>query len=171
MVLKVPMKKKDVKSAGSYFGPPISYEDLCVMAHLIENNEKMHRIFENKHEDSIRKVIFNSPATIVFWEDGSKTVVKAVNEPFDPEKGLAMAVCKKFFGNDSKYYNIFKKWIPEELMEEAENAKLDLVCVSCELKHCQEEQKEPDGSIEELHDYRNLLRNGYMAKQEAENGG
>ena len=40
-------------------------------------------------------VIFNDPATIVFWSDGTKTVVKAHNEPFNPEKGLAMAIVKK----------------------------------------------------------------------------
>ena len=37
---------------------------------------------------SIDKVIFNDPATIVFWKDGTKTVVKATNEKFDREKGL-----------------------------------------------------------------------------------
>lgn len=46
----------------------------------------------------IKNVIFNDPATIVFWGDGTKTVVKALDEPYDPEKGLAMAVSKKFFG-------------------------------------------------------------------------
>ena len=39
----------------------------------------------------IKDVIYNDPATIVFWEDGTKTVVKCKNEKFDPEKGLAMA--------------------------------------------------------------------------------
>lgn len=41
---------------------------------------------------TIKKVIFNPPATIVIWADGKKTVVKAHKEPFDPEKGLAMAI-------------------------------------------------------------------------------
>ena len=60
---------------------------------------------------SIKNVIFNCPATIVFWSDGSKTVVKSHNEPFDREKGLAMAISKKFFGNKGNYMNNFKKWI------------------------------------------------------------
>lgn len=60
----------------------------------------------------IKNVIFNEPATIVFWSDGTKTVVKADNEPFDPEKGLAMAVSKKMLGdNKSSYYNIFKIYL------------------------------------------------------------
>lgn len=62
----------------------------------------------------IEKVIFNDPATIVLWSDGTKTVVKAENEPFDPEKGLAMAISKKHFGNTGRYFEEFKKWINKD---------------------------------------------------------
>lgn len=58
----------------------------------------------------IEKVIFNDPATIVLWSDGTKTVVKAHDEIFDREKGLAMAVSKKVFGNKGRYFNLFKKY-------------------------------------------------------------
>lgn len=60
----------------------------------------------------IKKVIYNDPATIVLWVDGTKTVVKANDEPFDPEKGLAMAIAKKALGNRGSYYETFKKWLP-----------------------------------------------------------
>lgn len=60
----------------------------------------------------IKKVIFNRPATIVLWADGTKTVVKCSEcEMFDEEKGLAMAICKKVMGNKGRYYETFKKWI------------------------------------------------------------
>lgn len=59
----------------------------------------------------IKDVIFNNPATIVLWVDGTKTVVKAKKEKFDPEKGLAMAIAKKAFGNTYDYYEIFQKYI------------------------------------------------------------
>lgn len=59
----------------------------------------------------IKNVIFNPPATIVFWQDGTKTVVKATNEIYDPEKGLAMAIAKRALGNQGNYYNIIKKWV------------------------------------------------------------
>ena len=60
----------------------------------------------------IERVIFNDPATIVFWSDGTKTVVKAQDgEEFDPEKGLAMAMSKKALGNCGYYFEEFKKWI------------------------------------------------------------
>lgn len=63
----------------------------------------------------IKKVIFNDPATIVLWKDGTKTVVKAQDkDQFDKEKGLAMAISKKSLGNEGKYYDTFKKWLKEE---------------------------------------------------------
>lgn len=68
-------------------------------------------------QNLIKDVIFNNPATIVYWVDGTKTVVKAHNEKFDPEKGLAMAICKRFLGSNksgSNFNNIFKKWLPEQ---------------------------------------------------------
>ena len=61
---------------------------------------------------TIKDVIFNPPATIVFWMDGTKTVVKDQGEVFyDPEKGMAMAVAKKAFGNQGNYYNQFSKYL------------------------------------------------------------
>ena len=78
---------------------------------------------------SIKNVIFNDPATIIFWSDGTKTVVKAENESFDPEKGLAMAIAKKSLGNKGNYYNEFKKWLPEEEAKWEDPA--EKVCSSC----------------------------------------
>lgn len=70
--------------------------------------------------NEIIKVIFNNPATIVFWRDGTKTVVKCnPGDVFDPEKGLAMACMKKLFGNKGYYNDIFRKWLPEEVDEKS----------------------------------------------------
>ena len=71
---------------------------------------------------TIKDVIFNPPATIVFWMDGTKTVVKDQGEVFyDPEKGMAMAVAKKAFGNQGNYYNQFAKYLDiYEKKQEAE---------------------------------------------------
>ena len=47
----------------------------------------------------IKKVIFNNPATIVIWADGTKTVVKRQKgDRYDKEKGLAMAFVKRTMG-------------------------------------------------------------------------
>ena len=69
-----------------------------------------------KKVPEIKKVIFNDPATIVYWEDKTKTLVKAnakYGDKFNPELGLAMAICKKAMGNKGNFNEVFKKWIPE----------------------------------------------------------
>lgn len=63
----------------------------------------------------IKDVIFNNPATIVKWADGTKTVVKVQKgEPYDEEKGLAMAFIKKIYDNKGNYNDIFRKWCPKK---------------------------------------------------------
>lgn len=65
----------------------------------------------------VKKVIFNKPATIVIWADGTKTVVKCQKdkngkyEKYDKEKGLALCYMKKALGNESNYYNVIKNII------------------------------------------------------------
>lgn len=72
----------------------------------------------------IKNVIFNDPATIVFWSDGTKTVVKVQDgDEYDEEKGLAMAISKKALGNKGNYCNVFKKWLPEE--DETSNINIE----------------------------------------------
>ena len=67
---------------------------------------------------SIRKVIFNDPATIVLWSDGSKTVVKCGPEDtYDMEKGLAMAIVKKMAGNDNSFHKVFKQYTKKKKKE------------------------------------------------------
>lgn len=60
---------------------------------------------------AIKEVKFEEPATIVFWEDGTKTVVRAQGEDYDPEKGLAMAISRKALGNRRDYYHVFLRWL------------------------------------------------------------
>ena len=61
---------------------------------------------------SIKDVIFNPPATIIIWEDHTKTVVKCgENDIYDPEKGMAMAISRKALGDRGSYYNVFEKWL------------------------------------------------------------
>ena len=67
-----------------------------------------------KQKYNIERVIFNNPATIVFWEDGTKTVVKRQKgDRWDREKGIAMAIAKKLYGNTGKYYDILKEHLED----------------------------------------------------------
>ena len=73
---------------------------------IIQNNN-YNQVNQKQLKLNIRKVIFNDPATIVFWLDGTKTIVKkADDEPWDPEKGLAMAIIKKYFGTNKEIKKI-----------------------------------------------------------------
>lgn len=72
----------------------------------------------------IKKVKFNPPATIVFWTDNTKTVVKCKGEDYDPEKGLAMCISKKVLGDKGNYYEVFKKWLPKEEETESDLPKI-----------------------------------------------
>lgn len=60
----------------------------------------------------IKDAIFAPPATIVYWSDGTKTVVKCSEKDiFDPEKGLAMAIAKRCSGNKGSYYKEIQNWV------------------------------------------------------------
>ncbi len=51
----------------------------------------------------ITRIIFNPPATIVFWDDGTKTVVKCMEgQPFEKYAGFCAACMKKAFGSTSR---------------------------------------------------------------------
>lgn len=59
----------------------------------------------------IKKVIFNNPATIILWNDGTKTVVKCnERDTYDPEKGFAMGISKKVLGSYYGFKREMKKW-------------------------------------------------------------
>ena len=65
--------------------------------------------------DTIDKVYFNNPATVIKWKDGTKTVVKCQKgDTYDAEKGFAMALIKGLFDNSSYFNTIFEKWLPKE---------------------------------------------------------
>lgn len=56
---------------------------------------------------AIDKVLFNPPATIVFWLDGTKTVVKCKEgEEFSEWAGIALCLAKKLYGPN--FHKIFK---------------------------------------------------------------
>ena len=107
----------------------------------IKNTEEMYSMMWPKMNTwqfkgiDIINVIFNDPATIVFWSDGTKTVVKCQDDDiFDPEKGLAMAISKKALGNKGNYCNELKKWLPvEENKSDVAELEFTLECDGAEI--------------------------------------
>lgn len=115
-----------------------SLDDVSDLRHDLETYERYSKMYAR----GIKKVIFNPPATIVFWNDGSKTVVKATNELFDWEKGLAMAYVKKMCGNKGNYYNIFRKHAEDgEIAEMADRERHEEIV---------EEMSNPIGGFQNL---------------------
>lgn len=87
-----------------------------MMKKYIQKDVEITKEIAHVQSHGIKNVIFNDPATIVFWLDGTKTVVKCgEGDIFDPEKGLAMAIAKKAFGNQGNYYNEIKKWVGADI--------------------------------------------------------
>ena len=92
---------------------------------------------------SPKKVIYNGPATIVIFEDGSKTVVKLQEgETMDREKAVYAAICKRIFGsnkNRSNWLDILKplmKSADEACRVESEKNALnnDIKKYSCKME-------------------------------------
>ena len=62
----------------------------------------------------IVKVIYSNPATIVFWNDGTKTISKCHKpDTYSPEAGLVLCIMKKLEGSTG-LYSLFEAWIPED---------------------------------------------------------
>lgn len=101
-----------------YFVPAVN-KPIFDVSPLAKFGNEVANIFDHisMNDDNgvpgIKDVIFNEPATIVFWTDGTKTVVKASGEAFDKEKGLAMAIARKAMGNRGSYFETFRKWCGE----------------------------------------------------------
>lgn len=71
---------------------------------------------------SIDHVKFSGPATIIFWKDGTKTIVKCTEEDeLNCETGIAMATLKKILGDG---YAPYKKKV-QKIVDEQTKKDLD----------------------------------------------
>lgn len=58
----------------------------------------------------ITKVLYNNPATVVFWSDGTETRnVCPKDTLYNPDAGLAFCMLKKLMGND-EVAKLFNDW-------------------------------------------------------------
>ena len=115
---------------GQTYEHKLSYGDYCQKDFELQRSIYRHmlnsiygiRTATMNYIPEIKNVIFNDRATIVFWDDGTKTVVKCQpGDSFDPEKGLAMAITKKAYGNKGSYCNQLKKWLPKSKKQKPKN--------------------------------------------------
>ena len=60
---------------------------------------------------TIKKIMYKPPATIVFWNDGTKTVaVCEKGDVYNRELGFALCVLKKKYGN-KKVHDMLDKYV------------------------------------------------------------
>ena len=72
------------------------------------------RPVQEAHVLEVKKIIKNGPATIVFWTDGTKTIVKLQDgDQDDIYAAFTAALAKKIFGSTSKVRKIIKKALKE----------------------------------------------------------
>lgn len=112
----------------AYFNGPVGHIDSIKLTDILQGTlnaqwPKQNPLVPSTKLPQIEKAIFNDPATIVIWKDGTKTVVKAHNEAYDPEKGLAMAITKKALGNEGNYFETVKKWVGDVKVDPDHSAK------------------------------------------------
>lgn len=71
----------------------------------------------SSREFYITKVLYNNPATVVFWSDGTKTVnVVPDGVEYNGDAGLAFCVLKKIMSNKAAF-DLFNSWGTDNLEE------------------------------------------------------
>ena len=69
--------------------------------------KKENSVMDNRY--MVKKLIYHGPATIVYWADGEKTVVKCMDgDTFDPMAGFCAALAKKVYGSTGTVKQIIK---------------------------------------------------------------
>ena len=107
-------------SYSDYFDTDVAFQKMINSLYNSRYINKINLLKEVSNMDirnNIKDVIFNGPATIIKWTDGTKTVVKCQEGDADPWVGMAMAISKKVLGNKGNFNEVFKKWIKEEPKE------------------------------------------------------
>lgn len=91
-------------------------EDELKLGVDVPHDEALRRVWSSIGRRSVtpKKVIFNAPATIVYWTDGTKTVVKCdERDTYSREAGLALCYMKKALGNKGNFNEVLKRWVSE----------------------------------------------------------
>lgn len=110
---RYPWNSNDTNTTKDYIN--YIYGDCKATCDFIRNYREMRRKSSNKNCFEPKKVIFNDPATIVIWNDGTKTIVKRrEGEPDDKEKAIMYCILKKLCGNKATMDRYLKLFLKEE---------------------------------------------------------
>lgn len=79
--------------------------DITLIKYPTQKKEKL--TMNSRYE--VKKILYNGPATIVYWADGEKTVVKCMDtDTFDPMAGFCAALAKRVYSSTGAVKQIIK---------------------------------------------------------------
>lgn len=113
------------------FKTPVHQQRRCMTCYNSTNVvtvDKYIRSPRTIRELKIEKILINGRATIVFWNDGTKTVVKISKDDleggkFDIYSGVSYALAKKLFGSNSAFKKEVGRKTEFSLADYAETAE------------------------------------------------
>ena len=95
------------------------------------------------------KILIQGTATIIWWSDGTKTIVKCQKgDKMDPEKGIAMCVMKKFMGTNETHSNYLDFAKPAIAEYEAKQKAMAAARKKAADKKRRDAKKEEKGNAE-----------------------
>lgn len=106
----------DIRDPVIVFDAPLKksyHKTMLLDSELLKKSSETHTVKGTPFKDNaerIKRVIFNPPATIVEWVDGTKTIAKVQKgDEFDPYVGFCVALAKEALGSNSAIKKILKE--------------------------------------------------------------
>lgn len=95
-----PCRPKKYNSEYNTYRPHVT-ETVYWPDYKCDDAEECKKSIKSINFPGIKKVIYNEPVTVVFFNDGTKVTVKASNlDEFDKERGLVYALVKRLFATE-----------------------------------------------------------------------
>lgn len=90
---------------------------------LEDVSEKIQKMFSNSADYIPKKIIKSGPCTIVFWQDGTKTMVRRAADEVDNDySAFTAALAIKIFGSNSAVKRTVKNKLVEQVKKPKNNA-------------------------------------------------
>lgn len=143
--------------------------------------DDMSVVAMKKPDESLKveKVVHNGPATVVFFDDGTKVVAKCVGDKYDERVGILTAVFRKLMGSErcEPYEKAVRKvallvrspkalialgkalvrmgeWLRDDLFNERIELEDELADLRSEIKEAQRDLKGTSGDVRAVYEAR-----------------
>lgn len=104
--------EKEIKTNKKILSKVVGEKECNRILKEIKKEEALERKRISVTGPAVKYIDFRPPMTIACFVDGTKTIVKAMEgDIFDPEKGAAMAIAKKYLGDRYNSTEIIKYYV------------------------------------------------------------